>query len=57
MPATVRLGRSGLHGHGLFAREHIKRGTRLIEYVGKRITKAEAEREEERRLKRLLEDR
>jgi SET domain-containing protein len=53
LPATLRLGRSGLHGHGLFARVPIARGARIIEYVGNRITKAEAEREEERRLKRL----
>lgn len=53
LPAALRLGRSSLHGHGLFARQAIPRGTRIIEYVGKRITKAEAEREEERRLRRL----
>jgi uncharacterized protein len=53
VPATLRLGRSRLHGRGLFARVPIARGTRIIEYVGKRITKAEAEREEERRLRRL----
>jgi SET domain-containing protein len=52
MPATVRLGRSGLHGYGLFARDFIPQGERIIEYVGERITKAEAERREERRLAR-----
>jgi len=53
LPATVRLGRSGVHGFGLFARDFIPEGTRLIEYVGERITKAEAERREEKRLARL----
>jgi SET domain-containing protein len=49
----VRLGRSGVHGHGLFARDLIPQGERVIEYVGERITKAEAVRREDRRLARL----
>ena len=53
MPALVRLGRSGLHGFGLFARDFIPQDTRIIEYVGERITKAEAQRREDRRLARL----
>jgi len=52
-PATVRLARSGLHGYGLFARTALPRGTRIIEYVGERITKAEADRRDEQRLARL----
>jgi SET domain-containing protein len=32
---------SAIHGRGLFARIPIPRGTRIIEYVGERITKAE----------------
>ena len=52
-PATVRLGRSGLHGYGLFARTALSRGTRIIEYVGERITKAEADRRDEQRRARL----
>ena len=53
MPAEVRLGRSGVHGFGLFARDFIPKDARIIEYVGERITKAEAERREARRLERL----
>ena len=34
--------KSGIHGTGGFARRSIARGTRLIEYVGLRITKAES---------------
>lgn len=49
----VRLGRSGLHGYGLFARDFMPQDTRIIEYVGERITKAEAQRREEARLARL----
>jgi uncharacterized protein len=46
----VRRGRSHIHGGGLYARKLIPAGTRIIEYVGERITKAEAARREERRL-------
>ena len=53
VPAEVGLGRSGVHGYGLFVRDFIPEGARIIEYVGERITKAEAERREEKRLARL----
>jgi SET domain-containing protein len=33
---------SGIHGTGAFARRSIPLGTRVIEYVGERITKAES---------------
>ena len=36
--------RSGVHGWGIFAKTHIPKGVRIIEYVGERISKAEAER-------------
>lgn len=36
--------RSPIHGHGIFATTEIPQGTRIIEYVGEKITKAEAER-------------
>lgn len=50
--AWIRRGRSKIHGGGLYAAQPIPKGTRVIEYVGERITKAEAERREERRLAR-----
>jgi hypothetical protein len=49
LPATLRLARSGLHGVGVFARDFIPEGERVLEYVGERITKAEAARREEER--------
>jgi SET domain-containing protein len=49
LPARLRFGRSGLHGRGVFARDFIPQGERLLEYVGERITKAEAQRREDRR--------
>ena len=36
--------RSSVHGFGIYARKDIPKGTRIIEYVGERITKKEAER-------------
>lgn len=52
-PRLVRRGRSGVHGRGLFAAVAIPAGTRIIEYVGRRITKRAAERIEQRRLAAL----
>ena len=50
--SRVRLARSGVHGYGLFARDFLPQGERVIEYVGERITKAEAYRREQDRLAR-----
>lgn len=36
--------RSTIHGFGIYARKFIPKGTRIIEYVGERISKIEAER-------------
>ncbi|MBF0512110.1 MAG: SET domain-containing protein-lysine N-methyltransferase [Candidatus Omnitrophica bacterium] len=36
--------RSSIHGYGIFAKKLILKGTRIIEYVGEKITKAEADR-------------
>src|SRR5262249_6717791 len=41
---TFRLRQSPVHGRGLFAVSTIARGERLIEYVGERISHAEADR-------------
>jgi len=38
------LRRSGIHGRGVYARQDIPKGTRLIEYTGERIDNAEADR-------------
>ena len=46
----VRRGRSKIHGGGLYAAKPIPAGTRVIEYVGERITKADAQRREAHRL-------
>lgn len=51
--ALVRCAGSAIHGRGVYARAAIADGTRIIEYTGERITKAEAQRREEKRLARL----
>jgi len=39
---SIEIRRSRIHGRGLFARRDIDTGTRLIEYVGRRIPKDES---------------
>lgn len=41
----IDFGASGIHGTGGFARKKIRKGTRLIEYVGNRISKRESARQ------------
>lgn len=41
---------SKIHNKGVFAKKDIKKGTRVIEYVGEKITKAESQRRAERQL-------
>jgi len=43
---------SSIHGRGVYAKCIIPRDTRVVEYTGERITKAEARRREEQRLER-----
>ena len=40
----IKVKKSGIHNRGVFARSHITKGTRIIEYVGEKVTKAEADR-------------
>jgi SET domain-containing protein len=42
--AFCEIRRSGIHGMGVFAARRIRRGTRIIEYVGERIDKEESNR-------------
>jgi uncharacterized protein len=42
--AFCEIRRSRIHGRGLFARRLIRKGTRLIEYLGEKIDKAESNR-------------
>lgn len=45
----VRRAGSEVHGWGLYASKDIPKGTRVIEYVGDKITKAESDRRDEAR--------
>ena len=36
--------KSGIHGRGVFAARYIRKGTRIIEYTGERISNREADR-------------
>ena len=47
------MSHSAIHGRGVYARTAIPDGTRIVEYVGEKITKAEALRREQQRLERL----
>ena len=40
----IEVRSSALHGLGVFAARHIRRGTRIIEYLGERVSHAEADR-------------
>lgn len=48
----AELRNSTIHGRGLYASKAIPAGTKIIEYLGERITKAESERREELRLEK-----
>jgi uncharacterized protein len=37
-PALVEVRASGVHGRGVYARKAISKGTRIIEYTGKRMS-------------------
>ncbi len=45
---------SKIHGRGVFASKDIKRGEKIIEYVGKKITKKESEKIAKETLERSL---
>jgi len=42
-PDMIEVRRSSVHGMGVFARKPIPKGTRLIEYVGERVSHKEAD--------------
>jgi SET domain-containing protein len=48
-PPLYRVRQSKIHGRGVFAARRIRKGTRIIEYVGERVTHAEADRRYEDR--------
>jgi len=49
----IQRRRSGIHGHGVYARIAIPEGHVIVEYAGERITKTESRRREAARLERV----
>jgi uncharacterized protein len=43
-PPMYKVRRSKIHGSGVFAARRIRKGTRIIEYVGERVSHEEADR-------------
>jgi len=43
-PELLQVRRSSVHGRGVFARRRIRKGTRIIEYLGDRVSHKEADR-------------
>lgn len=44
MTLRIKVRRSRVHGRGVFALEPISKGTRVVEYLGERVSHAEADR-------------
>ena len=40
----IRVSSSGIHASGIFAACDIKKGTKIIEYIGEKVTKAESDK-------------
>ena len=50
----ITVKNSKMHGKGVFASRNIKKNSRIIEYIGEKITKREGNLRSEKRLKRYL---
>lgn len=47
---------SKIHGTGVFATQNIAKGTRIIEYIGQKVTKKEGDKRSERRIKKFKQE-
>ncbi len=45
-----KVKKSSVHGTGLFATKNIKENTRIIEYIGEKVTKSEGDKRSSRRI-------
>ena len=52
-----KVKKSKVHGSGIFATKNIKKNTKIIEYIGEKITKAEGDKRSEKRIKKYLDSR
>ena len=46
--------KSGVHGNGLFAYQNIKKGLKIIEYIGDKVTKREGDRRADKQLNKAI---
>ena len=46
--------KSKVHGSGVFATQPIKKNSKIIEYVGEKISKSEGDKRSEKRIKKYL---
>tara|TARA_B100000989_G_C19420982_1_gene418617 strand:+ start:167 stop:658 length:492 start_codon:yes stop_codon:yes gene_type:complete len=46
--------KSVIHGSGVFATKNIRKNTKIIQYIGEKITKKEGDRRSEKRIKKFL---
>ena len=49
-----KLKKSKVHGKGIFAACDIKKNTRIIEYIGEKVTRKEGDKRSEKRLSKYL---
>jgi len=49
-----KVKKSSVHGKGIVAIKNIKKGTRIIEYIGEKILKSEGDKRSEKRLTKYL---
>ena len=49
-----KIKKSKIHGTGIIASEDIKKGTKIIQYIGEKITKKEGDKRSEERIKKYL---
>ncbi len=49
-----KVKKSSVHGNGVFAVQDIKKNSKIIEYVGEKVLKAEGDKRSERRIKKYL---
>ena len=48
--------KSPLHGSGLFAKNDIKKGSKVIQYIGDKVTKREGDKRADRQIRKAKKD-
>ena len=46
--------KSVVHGRGLFASQNIKKGSKIIEYIGDKVTKREGDRRADKQISKAI---